>query len=307
MNDEAVGRGVARRAAVSWPKRALRGAPITCRGANSRITTGQEAKGTPPRGATGVGWNMPRWKELPSSLDERVRNLVVQMRRLKDRSGLSLASLQTKTGYSSSSWERYLSGRALPPREAVEGLARVSGLDPERLLVLHELAEEAWSQETAAAPVSDTPEPPNARRRVVLIGVCAVVAVGAILVGALLAAPWKDGGHGKNGSTAARYNSAPASRGAFAYKAGKTYPCTVRREDGRLSAGYNDTRTALLSGPDWDVVEAQCLLGYHGFDPGDVDGVVGPKTTRAVKRLQQKADLPPDGVVGPQTWQVLRK
>ncbi|SHN26894.1 peptidoglycan-binding protein [Actinacidiphila paucisporea] len=250
---------------------------------------------------------MPRWKALPSSLDERVRNLVVQMRRLKDRSGLSLASLQIKTGYSSSSWERYLSGRALPPRKAVEELARVSGVDPARLLVLHEVAEEAWNQEPAAAPVADIPETQNARRRGVLIGVCTAVVVGVVLAGVLFAAPWKDGGDGKNSATAARHNSASASRGAFAYKAGKTYPCTVRRESGRLSAGYSDTRTALLSGPDWDVVEAQCLLGYHGFDPGGVDGVIGPKTTRAVKRLQQKAGLPPDGVVGTQTWQVLRK
>ncbi|WP_329460747.1 peptidoglycan-binding protein [Streptomyces sp. NBC_01497] len=257
---------------------------------------------------------MPRWKELPSSLDERVRNLIVQMRRLKDRSGLSLASLQTKTSYSSSSWERYLSGRALPPRKVLEELARVSGVDPTRLLVLHELAEEAWNQETTGAPAPETPEPvvdtaepENARRPVVLIGVCVAVVLGVILAGVLIAAPWKGGGHGRNGAASARHNSAPASRGAFAYKAGKTYPCTVRRENGRLSAGYSDTSTALLSGPAWDVVEAQCLLGYHGFNPGGVDGVIGPRTTRAVKRLQQKAGVAPDGVVGPQTWPALRK
>lgn len=251
---------------------------------------------------------MPRWKELPSSLDERVRNLIVQMRRLKDRSGLSLASLQTRTGYSSSSWERYLGGRALPPRKAVEELARVSGVDPARLLVLHELAEEAWKQETAETPVADTPEPENARRRpVVLIGVCAAVVVGAVLAGVLIAAPWKGNGHGKNAAATARHSSAAPSRGAFAYTAGKTYPCTVRRENGRLSAGYSDTSTALLSAPGWDVVEAQCLLGYHGFDPAGVDGVIGPRTTRAVKRLQQSAGVSPDGVVGSQTWQVLRK
>jgi transcriptional regulator with XRE-family HTH domain len=250
---------------------------------------------------------MPRWKELPGSLDERVRHLVVQMRRLKDRSGLSLASLQTKTGYSSSSWERYLSGRALPPRKAVEELARVSGVDPARLLVLHELAEEAWTQQTAETPVADTPEPENARRRtVVLLGVCAAV-VGVILAGVLIAAPWKGGVHGKDSAATARHDVAPSSRGAFAYKAGKTYPCTVRRENGLLSAGYSDTRTALLSGPGWNIVEAQCLLGYHGFDPGGVDGVIGPRATRAVKRLQQKAGLAPDGVVGPQTWQALRR
>ncbi|MFJ4031257.1 peptidoglycan-binding protein [Streptomyces griseoluteus] len=290
-----------------WPKRALYGGRITCRSGGQSYNNWPGGEQYASKGTTGVEWNMPRWKELPSSLDERVRNLVVQMRRLKDRSGLSLASLQTKTGYSSSSWERYLSGRALPPRKAVAELARVSGVDPARLLVLHELAEEAWNQETVAAPVADTPEPENARRRVVLIGVCAAVVLGALLAGVLIAAPGKDGGDGRNGAATAQHNAAPASLGAFTYQAGKTYPCSVRRENGRLSARYSGTRTALLSGPGWDVVEAQCLLGYHGFDPGGVDGVIGPRTTRAVKRLQQRAGLPPDGVVGPQAWQVLRK
>jgi peptidoglycan hydrolase-like protein with peptidoglycan-binding domain len=248
---------------------------------------------------------MPRWRELPSSLDERVRNLVVQMRRLKDRSGLSLASLQTKTGYSSSSWERYLNGRALPPQKAVEELARACDVDPARLLVLHEVAQEAWNQEVATAPAVDTPEPRNTRR-VVLIGVCTAVVLGVLLAGLLIAAPWKDREQGQNGAAGAQPSSASASRRAFAYKAGQTYPCTVTRKNGRLYAGYSSTRTALLSGPGWDVVEAQCLLKHQGSDPGGVDGVIGPKTTRAVKRLQQKAGLPPDGLVGAQTWQVLR-
>ncbi|MFJ6120296.1 peptidoglycan-binding protein [Streptomyces sp. NPDC092129] len=248
---------------------------------------------------------MPRWKELPSSLDERVRNLVVQMRRLKDRSGLSLASLQAKTGYSSSSWERYLNGRALPPQKAVEELAQVGGVDPARLLVCHELAQEAWKQEVATAPVVDTPEPRNTRR-VMVIGLCTAVVLGALLAGLLIAAPWKDGEQEQIGAAGAQPSSAAASRGGFAYKAGQTYPCTVNRQNGRLYAGYSSTRTSLLSGPGWDVVEAQCLLRHQGFDPGGVDGVIGPKTTRAVKRLQQKAGLPTDGLVGPQTWQVLR-
>ncbi|MGW0801356.1 helix-turn-helix domain-containing protein, partial [Streptomyces sp. NPDC002692] len=51
---------------------------------------------------------MSRWKALPTSLDERAQRLVIQLRWLKDRSGLSLTSLQSKTGYSRSSWERYL-------------------------------------------------------------------------------------------------------------------------------------------------------------------------------------------------------
>ncbi|MFC9098742.1 peptidoglycan-binding protein [Streptomyces sp. NPDC057072] len=237
---------------------------------------------------------MPRWKELPDSLDERARNLVVQLRRLKDHSGMSLSSLQSKTGYSRSSWERYLNGRALPPRQAVEELARVGGVDPTRLLVLHEVAEETWRQEPGTSKGSDPP-PSRGARRTVVIGVLVAVVLGGLTAGLLVVAPWKKG------------DSAPPSHGAFAYKAGKTYPCAVEQKAGRWYAGYSTTSTALLTGPGWDVVEAQCLLRRLGFDPGVVDGVYGPNTTRAVKRLQDRAELPTDGLVGPRTWQVLRK
>ncbi|MFB6985262.1 peptidoglycan-binding protein [Streptomyces sp. NPDC056178] len=241
-----------------------------------------------------MGWNMPRWRELPDSLDERVRRLVIQLRWLKDHSGLSLSSLQSKTGYSRASWERYLNGKVMPPRQAVEELARVGGVDPARLLVLHEVAEEVWRQEP---DVSKTADPPQARGapRTVLIGVLVAVVLGGLFAGLMVLAPWEHGG------------STSSSHGAFAYKAGKTYHCAVERKDGRLYAGYSTTSTALLSGPAWDVVEAQCLLRYHGFDPGVVDGDYGPNTTRAVKRLQDQAGLSVDGVVGPHTWQVLRK
>ncbi|WP_030806898.1 peptidoglycan-binding protein [Streptomyces sp. NRRL S-337] len=94
---------------------------------------------------------MSRWKGLPETLDHRVRQLVVQLRRLKDHSGLSLASLAAKTAYSKSSWERYLNGKKLPPREAVVALARVCGADPTRLLALHEVAAQAWGAERAGA------------------------------------------------------------------------------------------------------------------------------------------------------------
>nr|WP_037851601.1 peptidoglycan-binding protein [Streptomyces sp. NRRL S-340] len=237
---------------------------------------------------------MPRWRELPESLDERVRSLVVQLRRLKDHTGLSLSSLQTKTGHSRASWERYLNGKALPPRQAVEALARVGGVDPTRLLALHEVAEEAWRQKPSH---SETTEPPRARgaRRRASIGILLAVVLGGLVAGVLVAAPWEHG-----------HPSSPAHT-AFAYKAGKTYTCVVKRHNGLLYAGYSTTSTALLSGPDWDVVEAQCLLRHHGFDPGVVDGVYGPNTIRAVKRLQDNAGLLPDGQVGPHTWQALRK
>src|SRR2546423_13778514 len=104
-----------------------------------------------------MGWNMSRWKGLSEELDPSVRQLVVQLRGLKDHSGLSLARLADRTGYSRSSWERYLNGRTMPPSQAVAKLAEAAGADPTRLLALHEVAAEAWGR-TGRQPESDTPE-----------------------------------------------------------------------------------------------------------------------------------------------------
>jgi transcriptional regulator with XRE-family HTH domain len=307
---------------------------------------------------------MSRWQELPDSLDQRVRQFVVHLRRLKDRSGLSLVSLAAKTRYSRSSWERYLNGKALPPRRAVEELARVTGADPVRLLVLHEVAEEAWQQPTAPSSSADAKnesargvrgvrgeaaaersgaaegsassaeepraseeppavaQPPGVRRLVVLAAVVAAAFVGLGL-GMLIGEPWADddGGHHKDTTEALSTlgPSSPAAAtggpGRYVFEPGKSYPCKVRRTGGAggaggagggLFAGYSTTRTAVLAGPGWDVVEAQCLLLHRKMDPGIVDGVYGQQTIAAVMRLQKKFGLPADGVVGPHTWQVLR-
>ncbi|MFD1273833.1 helix-turn-helix domain-containing protein [Streptomyces kaempferi] len=53
---------------------------------------------------------MPRWKALPDELDPQVKEFAVQLRRLVDRSGLGIAALADRTGYSRTSWERYLNG-----------------------------------------------------------------------------------------------------------------------------------------------------------------------------------------------------
>ncbi|MFW6725089.1 helix-turn-helix domain-containing protein [Streptomyces sp. MAR4 CNY-716] len=290
---------------------------------------------------------MARWRELPESLDPRVRQFVVQLRRLKDRSELSLASLANRTGISRSSWERYLNGKALPPARAVEELARITGADPTRLLVLQEVAEEAWRQQFAQGgpapetgqddpaaggtpdwyPAADDPpsapepvtraKPPAGLRKPVAVTAAAVIGLGA---GMLVGADWDDGDDGGGakvnavadtpGPSPSDSTSAPANgHGPYVFKPGKTYPCEVRGTkamDGKLAAGYSTTTEAVLAGPGWDVVEAQCLLSHHKMKPGTVDGVYGQQTIAAVMRLQEKAGLPPDGVVGPHTWQVLR-
>lgn len=268
---------------------------------------------------------------------------MAQLRRLKDRSGLSLVSLASKTGYSRSSWERYLNGKALPPRHAVEELARVAGADPVRLLVLHEVAEEAWQQPTApsssagakdggglgvrgeaaaerSAASEELPavaQPPGVRRFVVLVAVVAAALAG-LAAGMLIAAPWGDDGGGGDGTRKAVDTADPRpdsdaaalnGSGRYVFKLGESYPCKVRRTGagGGLGAGYSTTRTAVLAGPGWEVVEAQCLLRHHRLNPGNVDGVYGQQTIAAVARLQKKAGLPADGIVGPHTWRVLRR
>jgi len=97
--------------------------------------------------ATGGG-HMARWKALPEGLDPAVVQLVVQLRQLKDETGSRLERLAVRTGYSASSRERYLRGRLLPPREALEALAKAAGADPVRLLALHQAAAEAWQSGT---------------------------------------------------------------------------------------------------------------------------------------------------------------
>ncbi|MEU9863786.1 DUF2690 domain-containing protein [Streptomyces sp. NPDC047971] len=89
---------------------------------------------------------MPRWKALPDELDPRITEFASQLRRLIDRSGLSLAAVADRTGYSKTSWERYLNGRLLAPRGAVVALAEVTGTDTGHLTTMWELAERAWSR-----------------------------------------------------------------------------------------------------------------------------------------------------------------
>ncbi len=89
---------------------------------------------------------MPRWKDLPDELDPQVREFASQVRRLVDRSGLSVAAVADRTGYSKTSWERYLNGRLLAPKGAIVALAEVTGTNPIHLTTMWELAERAWSR-----------------------------------------------------------------------------------------------------------------------------------------------------------------
>ncbi|MGW2825521.1 helix-turn-helix domain-containing protein [Streptomyces sp. NPDC001443] len=89
---------------------------------------------------------MPRWRALPDELDPQVREFVSQLRRLVDRGGLGVAAVADRTGYSKTSWERYLNGRLLAPKGAIVALAEVTGTSPVHLTTMWELAERAWSR-----------------------------------------------------------------------------------------------------------------------------------------------------------------
>lgn len=261
---------------------------------------------------------MARRRALPEGLDPRVRNLAQELRRLLDRRELSVARLAARTSYGKASWERYLTGRALPPRQAVEELAHVCGVEPIRLVALQEVAADAWTTARAgradeqekdqeeddpddrqhsqdgsrtgaqdeAAPAEISPKRSHPHRaHFVLTAALVILAVAA---GVLFAVrPWQDG-H----STAAPH-----------------YTCHVTRSSGGWQAGLSSSSTRLvqwgMAGP--EVAEVQCLLRRAGFSPGDVDGVFGELTLRAVKRFQTRHSLVADGIVGPKTWGSLRR
>ncbi|MGW0550700.1 DUF2690 domain-containing protein [Streptomyces altiplanensis] len=89
---------------------------------------------------------MPRWKDLPEELDPQVKEFTDQLRRLVDRSGLGVSAVADRTGYSKTSWERYLNGRLLAPKGAVLALAEATGTNAVHLTTMWELAERAWSR-----------------------------------------------------------------------------------------------------------------------------------------------------------------
>ncbi|WP_436842601.1 DUF2690 domain-containing protein [Streptomyces flaveolus] len=118
-----------------------------------------------------------------------------------------MAALAERTAYSKSSWERYLNGKQLAPRQAVEALCKIAGEPAGRLVALWELADLEWSGRVqrptpsrarmAAPPLHDerpgdhsTPGPAHGlsirRHRGILAATCAVGLTVAIGVTAFL-------------------------------------------------------------------------------------------------------------------------
>ncbi|MFI6685659.1 helix-turn-helix domain-containing protein [Streptomyces sp. NPDC050485] len=100
--------------------------------------------------------------DAPAGTQEQ---LFVEMRRIKQASGFSYGQLADRTHYSRSSWERFLNGKQLPSKVAVEQFAAAAGADPHPLLALlapvgqTQLPAQEPGAEVGYAPEPGTPEP----------------------------------------------------------------------------------------------------------------------------------------------------
>ncbi|MEU8027449.1 helix-turn-helix domain-containing protein [Streptomyces sp. NPDC049099] len=161
--------------------------------------------------------------------------LAEALRGLRARTGLSLAALAAKTPYSKSSWDRYLRGGTVPPRQAVAALCELADEDPGRILALWELADTVASGRAAGGraaggraaggdasggcpcagePSAAVAEPPpsedagrSSRRRAG--GLLAVLAGGGLAIAAVAVTPAATGAFSESGASASPSPSAP--------------------------------------------------------------------------------------------------
>ncbi|MFF4301905.1 helix-turn-helix domain-containing protein [Streptomyces sp. NPDC001601] len=106
------------------------------------------------------------WRTLPPTLPAAYRDLVDDLRDLKDRSRLSLTELGQKTAISRSSWERYVNAKQFPPRHAVQALCRAVQADEETVLSTWERADAEWNRRgNTAAPAGPGPDQTTAHPR----------------------------------------------------------------------------------------------------------------------------------------------
>ena len=75
---------------------------------------------------------------------------------------------------------------------------------------------------------------------------------------------------------------------------------------GRYGRHRYGSRPMRLGHVGWDVAALQFKLAARGFPSGDFDASLGPRSVRALRRLQTWAGQRPDGVAGPATLRALR-
>ncbi|SEO18415.1 Helix-turn-helix domain-containing protein [Actinacidiphila rubida] len=144
---------------------------------------------------------MGQWEPLADRIPVDVRRLATQLRRMKDRSGLTVPALAARTAQPPDAWERAFAGRHLPPLDAVEVLAQVSGADYDRIGALWKLAEKAATgsgdrgrgrplpQPDPLDPLSPEEGLPRRSRRLLLLATVGALAVAALVAVLLTAGP----------------------------------------------------------------------------------------------------------------------
>ena len=90
-----------------------------------------------------------------------------------------------------------------------------------------------------------------------------------------------------------------------------------QKAKGLKVSGYVDKRTweelnkfymeKFFSSGKNDVKRIQAALKSADFDPGPIDGKLGPRTKRALREFQKSKGLTQDGEIDPRTWKELRK
>ncbi|MFI8949315.1 DUF2690 domain-containing protein [Streptomyces sp. NPDC053750] len=219
---------------------------------------------------------MPRWKALPDELDPQIREFTSQLRRLVDRSELSIASVADATGYSKTSWERYLNGRLLAPKGAIVALAEVTGTNPMHLTTMWELAERAWSRS-------------EMRHDMTMEAIRISQARAALGELGTPAAKAGSGGRGSRGSRAGRHGGGAVNAPGIAGPAGvaptlppptvPTQPTAAESPDSAVGAvrdrGASGTTSGVSSGGPSDG-NSWGLAGYRG--PAPTGGRGGSRT-----------------------------
>ncbi|MFF2998011.1 helix-turn-helix domain-containing protein [Streptomyces sp. NPDC057950] len=97
----------------------------------------------------------------PSAPSPSGARLAIALRKLKQRTGLSLAQLANATTFSKSSWERYLNGKGLPSRSAVKELCRLAGEPADHLLALLDIARTDRTERTDRADQAGQSDRPD--------------------------------------------------------------------------------------------------------------------------------------------------
>ncbi|MFI1095915.1 DUF2690 domain-containing protein [Streptomyces sp. NPDC020917] len=256
---------------------------------------------------------MTERKPLPDGLASDVRHLVLELRVLKDRAGLSLAALAQRTPYSKSSWERYLNGKALPPQHAVTSLGKLADADPARLMALWDLANTAWHEAEApseapgdarsadeeedavsAAPPGE-PEPPAGRpfadRR--LVWSAAAVALAAALAVSVAALS------GAFGGGSGEHDDGNGTAGTDTSTRQVDVSCFAESCEGKdpRDAGCGDVWTAALQRIDGVYVELRysdaCKAAWSRISwghPGDAARVVARDGRTHQKKVSYDTD-----------------